>query len=55
MQTLGFEEYQEPLKIYLQKFREAEVGVLDIIKTSYFSSMILQMSVSNALADDETG
>ncbi|KAF6256850.1 transcription factor NF-Y, CCAAT-binding like protein [Scenedesmus sp. NREL 46B-D3] len=24
MQTLGFEEYQEPLKIYLQKFREAE-------------------------------
>lgn len=26
MQTLGFEEYQEPLKIYLQKFREAEVG-----------------------------
>jgi nuclear transcription Y subunit beta len=26
MQTLGFEEYQEPLKIYLQKFREAEVS-----------------------------
>lgn len=26
MQTVGFEEYQEPLKIYLQKFREAEVG-----------------------------
>jgi hypothetical protein len=26
MQTLGFEEYQEPLKIYLQKFREGEVG-----------------------------
>eukprot|EP00882_Tetradesmus_deserticola_P004438 GHRQ01004683.1.p3 GENE.GHRQ01004683.1~~GHRQ01004683.1.p3 ORF type:complete len:115 (+),score=24.53 GHRQ01004683.1:253-597(+) len=26
MQTLGFEEYQEPLKIYLQKFREAEAN-----------------------------
>eukprot|EP00878_Enallax_costatus_P025092 GHUV01026813.1.p1 GENE.GHUV01026813.1~~GHUV01026813.1.p1 ORF type:complete len:128 (+),score=19.11 GHUV01026813.1:254-637(+) len=25
MQTLGFEDYLEPLKIYLTKFREAEV------------------------------
>jgi len=25
MQTLGFEDYQEPLKIYLTKYREAEV------------------------------
>eukprot|EP00879_Flechtneria_rotunda_P001300 GHRR01001450.1.p2 GENE.GHRR01001450.1~~GHRR01001450.1.p2 ORF type:complete len:118 (+),score=39.51 GHRR01001450.1:207-560(+) len=24
MTTLGFEEYEEPLRIYLQKFREAE-------------------------------
>ena len=26
MSTLGFEEYVEPLKLYLQKFREAEVS-----------------------------
>jgi len=26
MQTLGFEDYQEPLKIYLGKFREAEAS-----------------------------
>lgn len=26
MQTLGFEEYQEPLKVYLTKYREAEVS-----------------------------
>jgi hypothetical protein len=25
MSTLGFEDYVEPLKLYLQKFREAEV------------------------------
>ncbi len=24
MTTLGFEDYVEPLKVYLQKFREAE-------------------------------
>lgn len=27
MQTLGFEDYLEPLKLYLTKFREAEVGL----------------------------
>jgi len=26
MSTLGFEEYVEPLKLYLQKFREAEAS-----------------------------
>ncbi|KAF8060327.1 NFYB3 [Scenedesmus sp. PABB004] len=26
MSTLGFDDYQEPLRIYLQKFREAEAG-----------------------------
>ena len=28
MSTLGFEDYVEPLKLYLQKFREAEVSKL---------------------------
>jgi nuclear transcription Y subunit beta len=26
MNTLGFEDYIEPLQVYLQKFRDAEVG-----------------------------
>jgi hypothetical protein len=26
MTTLGFEDYVEPLKLYLHKFRQAEVG-----------------------------
>jgi hypothetical protein len=26
MQTVGFEDYIEPLQMYLVKFREAEVG-----------------------------
>jgi hypothetical protein len=26
MQTVGFEDYVEPLQLYLAKFREAEVG-----------------------------
>jgi hypothetical protein len=26
MNTLGFEDYIEPLQVYLQKYRDAEVG-----------------------------
>lgn len=41
MQTLGFDNYVEPLKLYLQKYREVWLGISFGLKTN-FSNFILK-------------
>ena len=36
MSTFGFEEYVEPLKVYLLKYREVEKLFITISRFSYF-------------------
>lgn len=52
MQTLGFEDYLEPLKIYLTKFREAEVCSSSNSSSSRSGWLCILQSVYGFLCSD---
>ena len=53
MSTLGFEEYVEPLKVYLLKYREVEKLFITISRFSYF--YFVDGRRSNTLGETDSG
>ncbi|XP_062851095.1 nuclear transcription factor Y, beta a isoform X2 [Trichomycterus rosablanca] len=49
MSTLGFDMYVEPLKVYLQKFREGEKGITAVPVTEGLSEELADDSFANQL------